>query len=466
MGASLLVGLDVGTTASKAVVFTDRGEPLSQASATTPWTTTRTGAELDATALLDSAVEALAGALAAAPPGPVVGLGVASMGESGVLLDRTGDPVGPVVAWHDTRDETELADLHARIGPETFARTTGLPLRHQWALTKHRWLLTHHPETRAAVRRLNIAEWVVRRLGGAEATEQSLASRTGWLRLDGRDWWPEALAWSEARASLMPEVVTAGTALGTVDPGTGLDRLTGATLTVCGHDHQVAAIGAGAVRPGDELDSCGTAEALVRSVPPGLAPETVARLVAAGVTVGWHALAGRWCLLGATTGGLVLQRVLAGLGLGAADLARIDVLAERVEPGRVEVRITDEGRSVVVPAGEPAEPAEIWRAALETVTDEIGVIHDAMSAYSGEHRDLVAVGGWSRSTALMAVKDRRLGRVRRSPVVEAGARGAALLAGLAAGVYDSVDDFPDAAGSTAGLHSRPGAGAATGTRVR
>ncbi|WP_199853038.1 L-fuculokinase [Plantactinospora sp. BC1] len=453
MAAPLLVGLDVGTTASKAVVFTEAGEPLSQASVPTPWTTTRTGAELDATALFGAAVEALAGALAAAPPGPVAGLGVASMGESGVLLDRSGEPVGPVVAWHDTRDGTELTDLHARIGSETFARTTGLPLRHQWALTKHRWLRTHHPETRNAVRRLNIAEWVVRRLGGAEATEQSLASRTGWLRLDRRDWWPEALEWSGAHASLMPEVVTAGTALGTVEAGTGPDRLTGATLTVCGHDHQVAAIGAGAVRPGDELDSCGTAEALVRSVPPGLPPETVAGLVTAGVTVGWHALAGRWCLLGATTGGLVLQRVLAGLGLDRADLTRLDTLAARVEPGRVEVRITDEGRSVVVPAGQPVEPAQIWRAALETVTDEIGAIHDAMTGYSGDHREIVAVGGWSRSETLMAVKARRLGPVRRSPVVEAGARGAALLAGLAAGVYGGVHEFPDAVGSTAGADS-------------
>jgi sugar (pentulose or hexulose) kinase len=452
VAAALLVGLDVGTTASKAVVFTDTGEPLSQAAVTTPWTVTRTGAELDATAILRAAVEALTGALAAAPPGPVAGLGVASMGESGVLLDRAGEPVGPVVAWHDTRDETELADLYARIGPETFARTTGLPLRQQWALTKHRWLLAHYPQTRTAVRRLNIAEWVVRRLGGAEATEQSLASRTGWLRLEGRDWWPEALEWSGARASQMPDLVTAGTALGTVEAGAGPDRLTGATLTVCGHDHQVAAIGAGAVRPGDELDSCGTAEALVRSVPPGLAPETIAGLVAAGVTVGWHALAGRWCLLGATTGGLVLQRVLAGLGLDRADLTRLDSLAERAEPGRVEVRIADEGRSVVVPAGESAEPAEIWRAALETVTAEIAVIHDAMTAYSGDHHDLVAVGGWSRSEALMAVKGRRLGPVRRSPVVEAGARGAALLAGLAAGVYASVDDFPDAADTTASVH--------------
>ncbi|MFC6021692.1 L-fuculokinase [Plantactinospora solaniradicis] len=454
MGGQLLVGLDVGTTASKAVVFSESGEPVSQASVGTPWTSTATGAELDPDALLAAALDALATALADAPSGRVAGVGVASMGESGVLLDSAGHPLGPMIAWHDTRDERELADLHARIGPDTFARTTGLPLRHQWALTKHRWLRGHHPESRRAVRRLNVAEWVVRGLGGQEACEQSLASRTGWLRLDGRDWWPEALDWSGASASLMPELVTAGAPLGTVSERAGLARLTGATLTVCGHDHQVAAIGAGALRPGDELDSCGTAEALVRSVAPGLPPETVAGLVAAGVTVGWHALAGRWCLLGATTGGLVLQRVLAGLGLDRADLPELDALASRVDPSRLTGRIEDEGRSIkVIPRpraggpGESAEPAEIWRLALESVTEDIGVIHDAMTSYSGAHNDLVAVGGWARSTALMQVKARRLGPVRRSPVAEAGARGAALLAGLAAGVYATADEFPDAAGT-------------------
>ena len=70
-----------------------------------------------------------------------------------------------------------------------FSATTGLPLRQQWSLTKHRWLVDNVPSARSAVRRLNVAEWIVRGLGGDEATEQSLASRTGWLRLASGSWW-------------------------------------------------------------------------------------------------------------------------------------------------------------------------------------------------------------------------------------------------------------------------------------
>ena len=132
------------------------------------------------------------------------------------------------------------------VDAQTFSATTGLPLRQQWSLTKHRWLIDNVPSARSAVRRLNIAEWIVRGLGGEEATEQSLASRTGWLRLADRSWWTDTLAWSGASQSLMPPLVTAGTPLGRASAEAGLPRLAGAVLTVAGHDHQAAVVGAGA----------------------------------------------------------------------------------------------------------------------------------------------------------------------------------------------------------------------------
>jgi sugar (pentulose or hexulose) kinase len=437
----LLAGLDVGTTAIKAVVFTESGDAVSQGRAAMPWASTATGAHVEPMSLAASAVDALEQALAGAPDGDVVGLGVASMGESGVLLNSSGTPLGPIVAWHDTRDERELASLEAHIDAATFAQTTGLPMRHQWSLTKHRWLLANHPETRGAKRRLNVAEWVVRSLGGEDACERSLASRTGWLRLDTGDWWDESLSWSGAEASLMPTLVDAGTPLGTVSARAGLPRLTGATLTVAGHDHQVAAIGAGALQDGDELDSCGTAEALVRSVPAHLGPEAVEQLVGAGVTVGWHALGGRWSLLGATTGGLTLQRVLSVLGVERRDIPELDRLALLSRSSTVHV-IVEGGGNTIAGIRDAVGPADVWRAALEHVTSEIGDIHDAMSALSGPHRALVVTGGWSHSSGLMTLKRRRFGPLQVSSVSETGALGAALLAGLASGTFGDTTQFP------------------------
>jgi sugar (pentulose or hexulose) kinase len=439
---SLLVGVDVGTTSSKAVVFTTDGRPVAQGRAHTPWVLTPHGAELDAVALLDSARDALGRALSDAPDGAVLALGVTSMGESGVLLDGRGRSLAPVIAWHDTRDAAEVDELAESIGAR-FARRTGLPMRGQWSLTKHRWLLTNYPQAKESVRRLNVAEWVVRGLGGAESAEQSLASRTGWLDLATRRWWTETLEWSGARSSLLPELVTAGTPLGQVDDDAVPARLAGAVLTVAGHDHQAAAVGAGAAGAGDVLDSCGSAEALIRTVPPGLDPASVAMLAAAGITTGWHVLADRWCLLGGTQGGLALQRVMAMLGRTAEDLAELDRGALALGQGGVGIAGVDTDSLSISGVTSGTGPAHVWQAALEAVTAQAAQVQDAMTAVAGQHQSLVVAGGWTHSHALLAVKRRVLGDLRVAGTTEAGARGAALLAGLAAGVYDSPEEFPD-----------------------
>ena len=406
----LLAGLDVGTTSAKAVVISTEGHELGHGRAPTRWESTADGTQIDAAALLDGARTAIREALSAAPGDEVLGLGVASMAESGVLLGRDGTVLGPVIAWHDTRDAAEVAEAHAALGADEYALRTGLPLRSQWSLTKHRWLMSHAPAVAGAARRLNIAEWIVRSLGGAEASEPSLASRTGWLDISRGDWWPAAVEWSGIRQALLPPLVPAGTALGRVPAGAGLPGLTGAALTVAGHDHQVAAIGAGATGAGDELDSCGTAEAILRTVPPGLAPQPMLELTRAGITVGWHALPGRWCLLGATEGGLLMQRALGRLGVNSADMLTLDT--------------------------------DVWRATLTDAAAQARALHDAMSRVAGEHGQLIAVGGWLRSAAFVAVKRQFFGPLLRPVVEEAGARGAALLAGVAAGVYPDVSRLP------------------------
>jgi len=437
---SFLVGLDVGTSSSKAVVFTPDGLEVGTGRAATPWHSAPHGAELDPAELLAAARDAIGQALEAAPAGTVAGLGVTSMGESGVLLDRTGQAVAPLIAWYDTRDKADRAELAAVFGPD-FSTRTGLPLQGQWSITKHRWLVANHPVA-SATRRLNVAEWIVRGLGGEEATEQSLASRTGWLDLAGRRWWPEALEWSGASASLMPALMTAGTPLGSVSGQAGIAALTGAVLTVAGHDHQAAAVGAGAAGAGDELDAGGTADALVRTVAAGLAPGAVAQLASAGITVGWHVLADHWCLLAATQGGLLLQRVLGALGVSGSELARLDTEALTAESGRVAVDDAGGNGVTISGIGDGVRPAHVWRASLETVTAQSQRIHDAMSVVAGVPHNLVATGGWSRSEALLRLKHAALGPLTRSPVGEAGARGAALLAGVAAGVYAGPDDLP------------------------
>lgn len=436
MGRSVLCGVDVGTTAVKVLLMTPTGHVVSVGRAPTPWARTPHGVQTTPAALTEAVRSALRSAVTAAPDAEVAAVGVASMAESGVLTDDDDHPLGPVIAWHDTRDEAEFAELTSELG-ESFSRRTGLPLWQQWSLTKYRWLRRHEPDITRAVRRYNVAEWITRDLGGRPVTEYSLASRTGWLDLHSGAPYDDGLAWAGAPASLIGELVTAGSPVGRVATTGALPQLDGAVLTVAGHDHQVAAVGLGAHHPGDEFDSAGTAEALLRTSIPGLDAESVLSLTRAGITVGRHAAPDRWCLLGATQGGLILSTVLDRLGLTRAGLGALDQAAQAA-PDRPDAVTLGPGEADVTIASD-ADPAEIWRAATRAVTAQAGQLGRHLAEAAGPHRDLVVAGGWTHSTALMKAKRELWADLRVAADVEAGCRGAALLAGVAAGVFSDLD---------------------------
>jgi sugar (pentulose or hexulose) kinase len=449
----LLVGIDVGTSACKAAVVDADGREVCHGKTPTPWRQVPAGAEVDPEALFAAAVEAAGAAIAAAPEGRVRGVGVTSMAEAGVLLDGEDRVLYPAIAWHDARGADEAERIAAELGAERFSERTGLPASPLCTLAKLRWLLDHHPPARAARRWLNVGEWVVRRLGGDDVAELSLSSRTGLLDLTAKAPLADALAWGGLPDDLLPELVLAGAPAGTAD-GAALPRTRGAALTVAGHDHLCAGAGVGVVAPGDVLDSCGTAEALVRVVAPPLKAGEVRRSVAAGVTVGFHLSQGRQALLAGVWSGIALQEVLDLLGVDAAGRPELAAGALATVPNEVPALELEfhslERLPLRLPAGVPAE--RIWRAAIDAVAAEVDSLLRAIEEVAGPHRRIVVTGGWARDEAVRASKA-NLGAVEAPPVVEAGARGAALLAGVAAGLFASVDDLPS-------VHSPTSSGAA------
>jgi sugar (pentulose or hexulose) kinase len=444
-GDELLVGIDVGTAVCKAaVVRAGDGTEVAHGAAPTPWTVVPTGAELAPAALLDAAVAAASAALEHAPVGAVVGAGVTSMAETGVLLDRNGRPVAPAIAWHDARGEAESARLAADLGAERFSARTGLPVRPLLSIAKYAWLRANHPEVADAVRWLGVAEWVVHGLGGEQVAELSLASRTGLLDMERRAWWEEACTWADAPPGLLADLVQAGSPAGRARGGR-LGRLAGATLTVAGHDHLSASVGAGATRPGDLFDSCGTAEALIRAVRPSVAPEDVSRLVAAHVTVGWHVLPDRQALLGSSRAGLALRRFLDLLGVDDQGRPELDRAAAAVPPGSGGLTVGDVfgERAELRGIGMNAGPGLVWRAALEAVAERAAELRGHIESVAGPSRRLVLAGGWAHNPAVRSVKRAVLGPFDWPQVTQAGARGAALLAGIAVGRYAGIGDLPD-----------------------
>jgi sugar (pentulose or hexulose) kinase len=437
----LLLGIDFGTSACKAAVVDPGGFERAHGQSITPWRRVPTGAEVEPEALFEAAVAAARAALTRAPDGRVRSVGVTSMAETGALLDGRRRPLAPAIAWHDARGEDEALQLADDLGAERFVETTGLPVSPLCSVAKLRWLARHGVGMHSASRWLSVAEWVVRRLGGNEVAELSLASRTGLLDLAAREPFGDALAWAGLPGDLLGELVAAGTPAGTAD-APELREVDGAVLTVAGHDHLVAGAGVGVVAPGDVLDSCGTAEALVRVVAPPLAGDQVRRSVSGGVTVGWHLTDRRQALLGSVWSGLALQEILDALGVGEAGRAKLSAAALATNGAAapaLELELHSlERRPPTLPS---VAPERIWRGAIDSVAAEVRAVLAHIEAVAGPRRRLVVTGGWARDEAVLASKA-SLGGVAAPPVVEAGARGAALLGGVAAGMFESVDTLP------------------------
>jgi sugar (pentulose or hexulose) kinase len=106
-------------------------------------------------------------------------------------------------------------------------------------------------------------------------------------------------------------------------------------------------------------------------------------------------------------------------------------------------------RAVLRGIGRHPSPGLLWRAAAEAVTARSAELIATIERVAGPAARVAAAGGWSRSPTLRAVKAERLGQLDYPPVVEAGARGAALVAGCAAGLYREMAAVPRPGGITA-----------------
>ncbi len=427
---ALLVGVDVGTTRIKAGLVDVAGHERGYASTATRWRRLATGADADPDDFLRSVRQVLAELLAAAPPGEILGVGVTSMAETAILLDSGGQPMGPAVAWFDRRAAAEHSQLAADLSAAEIGRRTGLTPGQIPTIATLRWLVREYPALRQASQALTVAEWGVYGLGGSAAAEASLASRTGALSVAEREWWPDAVRWAGLAASIFPEIRAAGMPWGQVS-GTapGLGRLAGATLTVAGHDHVVASVGSGVINRRQATDSCGTAEALIRplAAAPGVDP---AAGIPDGISTGWHVLPGHYCLL-------------AGLRLGIDFIPLLDQLRAPAAHGRTPL---DEPVLAMLDSGgaetDLPPAARQWHAALTASVSRVAQSLDRLAGLGGPIAEVRISGGWAANPVLRRLKAACFPSPVYPEIAEAGIRGAALLAGLAAGVYPAASAFP------------------------
>ncbi len=432
----------MGTTSAKALARPVAQPGAAYAERPTPWHADSQGqTEIDPYRLIDLAVELIGRAVREAEtawgPVRVHGIGVAGLAESGVLMSGAGRPVAPVIAWFDHRGGAELGQVrqHAPEFAAAFERTTGLPWSRQASLAKLLWLRAAGVSAAPASTWLSVPEWIVFGLGGDLVCEPSLASRTGLIDQGTGELWPAAAAAAGLSARILPDARPAGSPAGRLRHD-GIDlRAAGAVLTVAGHDHPVAAIGAGVTGKDELFNSSGTADVLARCVPGTLAETQRQAVVSAGWSVGRHVLPDTSLLLAGVSGGLLLRRVLTALGAGSADArAALDQASLGVGELPPGLSVSGDGRTqddVVLRIADGATPAAIWTAAVRYAADQARLMLHDIEKVVGPHQRAVAAGGWTRMASVRAAKAAAIKAVSFSPVIQPGVTGAARLAEFA-----------------------------------
>jgi xylulokinase len=461
--APTLIGIDIGTTSIKAALVAPGSGVLHVAHRPTETHAVRGGGAYHKPGELLGAVESAIAECAVVAArlhrtGPS-GVGIASMAESGVPIDRRNLPVGDILAWHDPRPDRQAAWLERQIGaPALFART-GLRPDPKYSLAKLLWIREQRASDFTRLRRwAGVSELTALSLTGKLATNASLACRTLAFDVSARAWDAQLLALASLEPENMPEVLPLGEAVGglTAPAAERLGLAAGTPVAIAGHDHLAAALGAGVTSPGDALDSMGSAEAtLLVTAEPALADE-VRR---GGFSTGCHAIDGLAYVAGGlqSSGALVewfIDTFLAGTSIGADRHARFIELLNHAAPGPVEPIVRPYLRGRTAPHRDPTASLEfeglrethrlpdLAAAVVDGAAYHVRWMLDELARITATRLDRVKLtGGGTRNrrwvTAKAALGPGRLEIVRTA---EAAALGAALVAGVAAGVYASVAD--------------------------
>lgn len=409
----MLLGLDIGTSRTKAVLMDAGGSEAGAATVATPFATTDGRVEMPVDALLGCVRDVLAGL--GDRRRKVVAVGVAGIAESGAPLDSAGRPLAPVIAWHDERGGEAVALLEREFGPHQALRT-GQPPNTKMTAAKLGWLVAHGG-LHGMDRWFGVPELALRALTGAEVTEHSLAARTGCYDVVALRWMPEVAGALGFSTAAFAPVRPAGSVMGRVSADgaawSGLPR--GLPVTIAGHDHLVGMAGAGA-GPDDVANSVGTAETVAGRT--AAAPD-MAAAVANRAAVSLYPGGTEWAVMvSAARAGPLIEAAAAGLGRSPAELDAL-ALAGDSPAGREWVRVLDELTARTVDA------------------------YDRLTGVLGHRRRMVVFGGGSVSEPWLRAKAAALPvPVVRSTVTSAVARGAAVHAGVAAGWWSSEAGAP------------------------
>ena len=452
-----ILALDQGTTSSRAIVFDESGairgsaqQEFSQIFPQPGWV------EHDPTEIwaTQSGVMHEALAKAGVPARDVAAIGITNQRETTVVWERaTGRPIANAIVWQDRRTAPLCDELRAAGKAALIAEKTGLVIDAYFSGTKLRWLLDHVPGAREGAARGELAfgtidSWLVFQLTGGRThiTDASNASRTMLFDIRRGDWDDELLALLDIPRAVLPQVVASSG----VCAETMLDGVRVPIAGIAG-DQQAALFGQACLSPGLAKNTYGTGCFLLLNT----GSQAVASHNNLVTTVAWkrgdaidYALEGSVFIAGA-----VVQWLRDGLQIVRA-ASDIEALAGSV-PDNGGVYFVPAFAGLGAPHWDPyargsmfgltrgTTSGHVARAALESIAFQSGDVLDAMQKDAGiTLSELRVDGGATANNLLMQFQADVLGvPVVRPRVLETTALGAAYLAGLAVGYWESTDQI-------------------------
>jgi xylulokinase len=463
-----ILGIDIGTSGSRALLVDDTGGIV--ASATSPHAPFRSPgpawAEQDPTDWWRAAQEAVRTVLAESG---VAARDIAAVGLSGqmhgaVLLDGAGDVLRPSIIWCDQRTADECRWLDREVGPARLLELTSNPALTNFTLTKLLWVRAHEPEIWARVRHVLLPKDYVRyRLSGAFAIDVADASGTLLLDVARREWSSEMLEATGIRRDLLPDVFESPAVTTRVSAGAAAATgLTAGTPIVAGAGDQAAgAVGMGITRPGAVSVTIGTSGVVFA------ATERPALDRKGRIHTFCHAIPGRWHVMGVTqAAGLSLRWVRDQWRFGSDDAAYERMTAEAADVpagadgvlwapylmGERTPHCDPDVRGALVGLAASHTRAHVVRAVLEGVAFSLEDTFGIFRELDVPVERVRVGGGGARSALWREIQASVYGHPVETVAAEEGAAyGAAVLAGVGAGIWSSVDEACDRIVRTAGL---------------
>ena len=454
---SYLLALDQGTTSSRAILFDQSGHPVATAQSEFPQHYPHSGwVEHDPDDILTTQLTTATDVLVRARirPRDIAAIGITNQRETTLVWDReTGKPVYNAIVWQDRRTAPFCRQL-VDDGVEPMVREkTGLVIDSYFAGTKIAWILDNVEGARARAEQGRLAfgtvdSWLIWNLtsGKQHVTDQTNASRTLLYNIVEGKWDADLLKLLRIPESMLPEVVPSSGKVGQVTTSLGLGSVEIAGIA---GDQQAALFGQLCTRPGDAKNTYGTGCFLLQHIGDSflLSDQRLITTLACSLDSKLqYAMEGSIFI-----GGAVVQWLRDNL----------KIIQQSSDVEALALTVKDSGGVVFVPAfvglGAPhwdpyaggliiglergTQNGHIARAALESIAFQVADVLEAMGKETANpFTELRVDGGASNDDTLMQLQADLLNLpVLRPAVSETTALGAAYLAGLATGVWDSVE---------------------------